>query len=116
MNRKLSVLIGALLIAGASAVHAQTPPADAGKGGHRHGRHDCSKAADPKACEERRMHVREAHAKAKTACEGKQGDERRACMGTARCAQSKDPALCEKQSKERQALREKHRAERGAKK
>jgi len=114
MIRSIPALIGALLLAGATAGFAQTPPADT-KGGHRHGMRDCSKAADPRACEDRRVKMRESHAKAKQACEGMQGKERRQCMGTAMCAQAKDPALCNQQSKERQALREKHRAERKAK-
>ncbi len=112
MIRNIPAFIGALLLAGATASFAQTPPADAGKGGQRQAKRDCSQAADPKACEERRAKMRESHAKAKQACEGKQGKERRECMGSAMCAQAKDPALCNQQAKERQALREKHRAER----
>ena len=58
--------LGALLAAG--PLHAQTP-SPAGKEGGRppamkSKARDCSKASDPKACEERRAKIREAHKKA----------------------------------------------------
>ena len=105
MHRKsLPALLAALLVAGASAVHAQqTPPADAGKGPGkpRPAVRDCSKAPDPKACEERREKLRAALQDAHKACEGKQGAERRECMSKSMCAKSADPAKCEARAKER---------------
>ena len=58
------------------------------------------KAADA-AKGERREAVRQAHEKARKACEGKTGDEARDCMRREMCAQSKDPAGCEARAKER---------------
>ena len=104
-NNTLPAVLAALLLAGASAVHAQapTPPADAGKGpakGRAEAR-DCSKAADPKACEERRAKLRSDMQAAHKACEGKQGTERRDCMSKAMCAKSADPAKCEARAADR---------------
>ena len=50
---------------------------------------------------ERREAVRQAHEKARKACEGKAGDEARECMRREICAQAKDPAACEARAKER---------------
>ena len=48
---KLSIpLLGACLLAASTALYAQAPQTDAGKGQ----RFDCSKAKDPRRCEERR--------------------------------------------------------------
>jgi hypothetical protein len=68
-------------------------------------RFDCSKAKDPKACEERLARAKAAHEKARKACEGKQGEEGRDCMRREMCAQAKDPAKCEAQVKEAAARR-----------
>jgi hypothetical protein len=87
----------ALALAAAGALHAQTPPPDAAKGKRTY---DCSQAADPKACEERRQKMRAAHEKAKVACEGKQGPERGECMRVQMCAQAQNPAQCEARAKE----------------
>jgi hypothetical protein len=89
-------LIGCALLAAAGLAHAQ-----AAKG------FDCSKAKDPKACEERVAKLKAAHAKAQKACEGKQGDERRECMRREACAQAKDPAQCEARLKDAAAKRQK---------
>ena len=94
--RKQLILIsflGALLAA--RALHAQTPPAskEGGKPPAMKMR-DCSQAPDPKACEERQAKMRQAHEQAEVACKGKEGPERRACMGEQMCAQAKDPAQC----------------------
>ena len=78
--------LGALL--GAGTLHAQTPP-PAMKG------RDCSQAADPKACEERRSKMREAHKKAEESCAGKEGTDHSSCMREQMCAQDKDLAQCE---------------------
>jgi hypothetical protein len=50
-----------------------------------------------------------AHEKARRACEGKKGDEGRDCMRREMCAQTKDPAKCEAQVKDRAAQRAKIR-------
>lgn len=84
--------VAAMLLAAATTLHAQTPPADAGKRSER--MMDCSKAQDPKQCEERRSRMRDAHSKAAEACKDKQGPERRACMNQQMCAQTPDPAKC----------------------
>lgn len=129
MTRPLSALLAACLLAGAAAVHAQTPPADAGTPKARpHAARDCSKAPDPKACEERRQKVRAAHDKASKSCDGKQGAERRDCMKREMCAQAPDPAKCAARAQEREQKRaerkekrqsermEKRQSERDAKK
>ena len=76
-------LFGALLASGA---YAQERP------------FDCSKAKDPKGCEERVVKLKAAQARADKACEGKQGVERRECMVKAMCAQGKDPMACEERA------------------
>src|SRR3954463_13542684 len=59
MLKALTPLIGAMLLAGTTALYAQapaqTPPANAGKGGpHGGGHFDCKDAKDQAACEQRR--------------------------------------------------------------
>lgn len=93
-----ALLCGALLLTLGSGVHAQAP-----SGAPKQQRFDCSRAKDPKACEERLAKARAARAKARAACEGKQGEERRACMRHELCAQSGDPAKCEENAKRRAA-------------
>ena len=106
---KLSLpLIGAALFAASTALYAQAPQGEP-KGRMEHRRADCSKAPDPKACEERRAKLNDAHGKARQACDGKQGPERRDCMTAQMCAQAKDPAKCNAEGKARQAQREKMR-------
>ena len=103
---KLSVsILGAALLAASTALYAQAPQGDAAKGERRHQMRDCSKAKDPKACEERQAKMKAAHQKAKSACDAKQGEERRACMQKEMCAQAKDPAQCEARAKDRTASR-----------
>jgi Spy/CpxP family protein refolding chaperone len=105
-------LLAAAFFFAAPAAHAQPPAGGApdGKGPQRSERmHDCAKAADPKACEERREKMRAAVKSAREACEGKQGDARRECMIEQGCARSKDPAQCLARAKER-AERHKARA------
>ncbi len=93
----LRTTVTALALAAAGMLHAQTPPPDAAKGKRAY---DCTQAADPKACEERRQKMRAAHEKAKVACEGKQGPERGECMRVQMCAQAQNPAQCEARAKE----------------
>ena len=96
---KLSIpLLGACLLAASTALYAQAPQTDAGKGQ----RFDCSKAKDPKRCEERR----EKRKAAQKACAGKQGDAHRDCMRHEMCAQAKDPAQCEARAKAARERRE----------
>ena len=76
---RVSAIIGAALLAASSGLYAQAPKGE-------------PKDADAAA---RREQVKQAHEKAVKACEGKQGDERRACIRKEVCAQSKDPKACE---------------------
>jgi hypothetical protein len=99
----LKTLITAVLLAASSLAFAQS---DAPK----RRQIDCSKAADPKACEERLAKAKAAHQKARQACDGKQGAERRDCMRKEMCAQSADPAKCEARVKEKSADRSERRA------
>jgi hypothetical protein len=92
----LKAIVTALALTAAGAALAQTPPKEPAK----RPRYDCSQAADPKTCEERREKMRAAHEKARAACEGKQGPERGECMRVQMCAQAKDPAQCEARAKE----------------
>jgi hypothetical protein len=106
MKSTFAALIGAALLAGALAVHAQAPapgaqPEGKGPGRAQHRMRDCAKAPDPKACEERREKARRAMKDAHQACEGKQGPARSDCMRQQLCAQAKDPAQCEARAKER---------------
>ena len=104
---RLSLLIGAALVAASAFAHAQAPQGDAPKAR----RFDCSQAKDPKACEERRTKAREMHARALKACEASKGKdaEYRACMQREFCAQTADPAKCEAAAKQRSAQRERIR-------
>jgi len=104
---RLPLLLGAALLTASTALYAQAPQAD--DKGRRQQRFDCSQAKDPKACEERVAKLKAAHEKARKACEGKQGDERRDCVRREMCAQAKDPAKCEAHVREAMAMREKIR-------
>ncbi len=66
---------------------------------------DCSRTQDPKGCEERMAQMRAARDKARKACEGKSGEQRRECMEKAFCAQTSDPAKCQAMQDERMAKR-----------
>jgi len=98
-------IFAALLLAASTTLLAQAPQGER----RQEQRFDCSKAKDPKLCEERRAKVKSALDKARQACEGKKGPEHRDCMQAQMCAQAKDPARCNTQAKERQARREKIR-------
>jgi len=108
-------MVAALLVAAIPLVHAQAPDAGDGKGPAR--RFDCSQARDPKGCEERLAKVREAGDKARKACEGQSGAERRECMEKSFCADAKDPARCEAglkaRARQRQELREACKGKKG---
>jgi hypothetical protein len=62
---------------------------------------DCSKAADPVKCKEKRAAMREHIAEAKSACAGKQGEERHQCITDSLCAKSADPRKCQEHAKAR---------------
>ena len=76
---RVSAILGAALLAASTGLYAQAPKGE-------------PKDADRAA---KREQVKQAHEKAVKACEGKQGDERRACIRKEVCAQSKDPKACE---------------------
>ena len=76
---RVSAIIGAALLAASTGLYAQAPKGEP---------QDADRAA-------KREQVKQAHEKAVKACEGKQGDERRACIRKEVCAQSKDPKACE---------------------
>jgi hypothetical protein len=98
---KLSVpILAAALLAASPMLHAQAPKAQDGKAPAAR-RFDCSRAKDPKGCEERMAKMREARDQARKACEGKSGDERRECMEKSFCSSGKEPAKCEASLKER---------------
>jgi Spy/CpxP family protein refolding chaperone len=111
MLKTITPLLGAALLAASTALYAQAPQSDAPPQKQQR-RVDCSKAKDPKACEERLAKLRAAHAKARQACEGKAAGERRDCMQRELCAQSADPAKCEARAKERAERRSKMREHR----
>ncbi len=101
--KTLSTLLGAALLAGALAAHADESPDRGPMRGHR--MQDCSKAEDQAACEARRDKMRQAMRDAREACQGKERAERRQCMVERMCAQSPDPAQCNARAKERAELR-----------
>jgi hypothetical protein len=106
----LKTLITAGLLAASTTLFAQsTPPGDPAKKPRAERRIDCSKAKDPAACEERLAKAKAAHQKARQACDGKTGEERRDCVRKEMCAQSGDPAKCEANIKERGTRRAKIR-------
>lgn len=98
-------LLAAALLAASFALHAQAPKAGEGKAPPARA-FDCSKAKDPKGCEERVARMREARDKARKACEGKAGEERRECMEKSFCAEAKDPTKCEASLKQRAERRQ----------
>jgi hypothetical protein len=98
----LKALLSIALLTSSTALFAQTASKEP-SAQPRERRFDCSKAKDPKACEERVAKAKAAHEKARQACEGGKGDERRECMRREVCAQTKDPAKCEAGFKERAA-------------
>lgn len=109
----LKTLAAFLVLSFSSALYAQAPapaPADPAKKPRAERRMDCSKAKDPKACEERVAKMKAAHEKARRACEGKSGAEGRDCMRREMCAQSADPAKCEARMKEKMEQRAERRS------
>jgi hypothetical protein len=84
MFKALIPTLGALLLCTSFGLQAQ-----AGK------RIDCSKAADPKACEQRVQKLRDVHKNAAEVCRTRPSAEQRECMRTEMCRESRDPARCE---------------------
>jgi len=107
MNRTLvSIAVAALIASFGSAYAQSSAPGDAaaapaGKPGPARAEHhlDCSKAKAPEKCEERHKEMRAHFEEAKKACEGKQGDEHRACMTDAMCAKAPNPEKCQERAK-----------------
>ena len=79
---KLPSILAACLLAASTLAFAQAPGTNQGDAAKapRKARFDCSQAKDPKACEERAAKMKADMQKARKACEGKQGTERRECM------------------------------------
>jgi len=97
-GERMKIFLLAALVATSSALYAQE-------------RHlDCSKARDPKACEERVAKMKATHAQAEKACEGRQGAERRECMVKSMCAQQKDPKACEERASKAKGMHRDARA------
>ena len=92
--KKLIPALGALLFAASTTLYAQTPPSGGdGAAPRAHRGFDCSKAQDPKACEERRAKFRErmiqkmeARQKMHEACNGKRGEDLAQCLKAQRPA------------------------------
>ena len=104
----MKTILLSCLLAVSSVALAQSP--DAAKA-PRKPRFDCSKAQDPKACEERQAKMKEMRDKAAKSCEGKQGGERRDCMRHEMCSQARDPKACEARAeKAKQAMQEARKA------
>jgi len=103
MLKSLIPALGALLLCTSFGVHAQ-----AGK------RVDCSKAADPKACEQnqllreqREQRQRDMHRNAAEVCKTRPSAEQRECMRQQMCQQAKDPERCEENAKKNAERRDK---------
>ena len=75
-----------------------------------------STPAPAPAAKERQEKMREAFKKARAACEGRQGEERRECMMKEMCASAKDPGKCEARVKERAQKMKERREQQGDKK
>ena len=91
MFKALIPALGALLLCASFGLQAQ-----AGM------RIDCSKAADPKSCEQRQQlreqraqKLRDMHKNAAEVCKTRPSAEQRACMHTEMCREARDPARCE---------------------
>jgi len=102
MLKALIPALGALLLCSSLGLQAQTAPA--GGAGRRI---DCSKAADPKACEERAARARDAHRNAAEVCKTRPSAEQRECMRQQMCQQARDPARCEENAKKNAERRDK---------
>jgi hypothetical protein len=104
MRSNIFAAMVALFLMAAGIASAETAPAPAGGPGPQRGA-DCSRAADPANCKEKRTAMREHIAEAKSACAGKQGEERHQCVTDNLCAKSADPRKCQENAKARAAHR-----------
>lgn len=91
MFKALIPALGALLLCASFGLQAQADR-----------RIDCSKAADPKSCEQRQQlreqraqKLRDMHKNAAEVCKTRPSAEQRACMHTEMCREARDPARCE---------------------
>jgi hypothetical protein len=99
MLKTLNPVLGALLLCTSFGLQAQ-----AGK------RIDCSKAADPKSCEQREQRaqkLRDMHKNAAEVCKTRPSAEQRECMRTEMCREARDPARCEENAKKNAERRDK---------
>jgi hypothetical protein len=106
-------MLTAVLLALSTPLLAQAPQ---GEGAPPQGKSerpfDCSRAKDPQGCEARVAKLREAREKARATCQGKSGEDRRACMRKSVCAETKDPGRCEERLKAREDRRQQMREQR----
>jgi hypothetical protein len=103
LKRSLALLAAALLAA-SPAPYAQKAGGEAAKAPPAP-RFDCSRARDPQGCEARLAKMREARERARKACAGKSGEQRRDCMEKSFCAEAADPGKCESNLEERAVRR-----------
>jgi hypothetical protein len=103
MLKTLNPVLGALLLCTSFGLQAQ-----AGQ------RIDCSKSADPKACEQRQQlreqraqKLRDMHKNAAQVCKTRPSAEQRECMRTEMCREARDPARCEENAKKNAERRDK---------
>lgn len=91
---------------------AQMEPGTGRDGAKAERKIDCSRAPDPKACEERRARRQAALDQARAACQGKTGPDHRICIRETMvraedCPTARDPARCEARKKAHEACRDK---------
>ena len=103
MFKSMIAVTGALLLCASSGLQAQ-----AGK------RADCSRAADPAACEarervrqERAERLRDMHRRSAEVCKTRPAPEQRECMQTEMCREARDPARCEDNARKNAERRDK---------
>jgi hypothetical protein len=106
MRPTLIPALGALLLCASFGLQAQPAPAGV--------RVDCSKAADPKACEarqqlreERAQRRRDMFKNSAQICKTRPAAEQRDCMRTEMCREARDPARCEEYAKKNAERRDK---------
>lgn len=103
MFKALIPACGALLLYAAFGLQAQADQ-----------RSDCSQAADPRACEQRRQlreereqRLRDMHKNAAQVCKTRPSTEQRECMRQQMCQQANDPERCEENAKKNAERRDK---------
>jgi hypothetical protein len=75
---------------------------------------DCSKSANPAACEEREQlrkeradRLRDMHRRSAEVCKTRPSPEQRECMQTEMCREARDPARCEENARRNAERRDK---------